>query len=145
MTRVDFYILEEDTVDARMLFVCRLIDKVVRRGMRVLVCVADPGTADALDDLLWSFRPESFIPHAIAGTEEAEDEDVPVIITAGEDLANQHELLINLTNEVPSFFSRFQRLAEVAVQEEKLLQVTREHYAFYKQRGYPIETHKLAG
>lgn len=145
MTRVDFYILEQDSVEARMLFVCRLIDKAVRRGMRVLVCVANPATAEALDDLLWSFRPESFIPHAIAGSSEAEDPELPVVITAGQDVAHQHELLVNLTSDIPPFFSRFQRLAEVAIQEEKLLQSTREHYSFYKQRGYPIETHKLAG
>jgi DNA polymerase-3 subunit chi len=143
MTRVDFYILQQDSVEARMLFVCRLVDKALRHGKHIMINVADQATAEALDDLLWSFRPESYIAHAIAGTEEAED--VPVVISVGNDLAHHHDVLINLTNEVPSFFSRFQRLIEVVVQVEELLQATRQHYAFFKQRGYPIQTHKLAG
>lgn len=143
MTRVDFYILKQETLDDRMLFVCRLVDKAMRHGNRVLINVVDQPTAETLDDLLWSFRPESFIPHAIAGSDEATE--VPVVITVGQDQSNHHDLLINLTAEIPPFFSRFQRLAEVAVQIESILQTTRQHYSFFKQRGYPIETHNLKG
>ncbi len=144
MTRVDFYILDDESIEARMLFVCRLVDKAFRRNNRILLNVADWATADALDDLLWSFRPESFIPHALANTEEAAE--VPVVITAeGQDFAGQNDLLINLTDDVPAFFSRFERLAEVVIQADAVLQATREHYSYFKQRGYPVETHKLGG
>lgn len=141
MTRIDFYILKEDSTDARLLFVCRLVDKAVRQGNRVLINVTDWSTADLLDNLLWSFRPESFIPHALSNTEEATE--VPVVISAGVDQADHHDLLINLTADVPVFFSRFQRLAEVVVQADAVLEATRQHYSFFKERGYPIDTHKL--
>jgi DNA polymerase-3 subunit chi len=142
MTRVDFYILQAQTEEARMLFVCRLTEKAVKRGNRVLIVVANEAIADALDDLLWSFRPESFIPHALAGSEEAAD--VPVVISAGADQSEHHDLLVSLTAELPPFFSRFERMAEVVVQAPEVLAATREHYAFLRQRGYPIDTHKLA-
>lgn len=143
MTRIDFYILQQASAEARRLFVCKLTDKALRLGSKVFILVADRAEAETLDALLWSFRPESYVPHALIDTDEAAD--VPVIISTGADRADHHELLINLTDQVPPSFSRFQRLAEVAVQSEALLQTTRQHYAFYKQRGYPIETHRLAG
>ena len=143
MTRIDFYILQQESAEARMLFVCKLADKALRHGSRVFILVADQVAAETLDALLWSFRPESYVPHALIDKQDAAD--VPVVISTGDDLADHHELLINLTDDVPPSFSRFQRLAEVAVQSESLLQTTRHHYAFFKQRGYPIETHRLAG
>ena len=141
MTRIDFYVLKDDSTEARLLFVCRLVDKAVRQGSRVFINVPDWTAAEVLDDLLWSFRPESFIPHALATSDEAGD--VPVVLSAGLDRVDHHDLLINLTSDIPVFFSRFQRLAEVVVQLDPVLESTRQHYGFFKERGYPIETHKL--
>jgi DNA polymerase-3 subunit chi len=141
MTRIDFYVLKDDSTEARLLFVCRLVDKAVRQGNRVFINVADWAVAELLDDLLWSFRPESFIPHALANSDEAGD--VPVVLSAGVDRVDHHDLLINLASDIPAFFSRFQRLAEVVVQLDPVLESTRQHYGFFKERGYPIETHKL--
>lgn len=141
MTRVDFYILQEISVDAQLLFACRLVDKAMRRGNRVFINVVDLATARILDELLWSFRPESFIPHAIINTEDAAE--VPVVISPGQDQAGHHDLLINLTADLPEFFSRFQRMAEVVVQNAAVLEATRRHYTFFRSRGYPLETHRL--
>ena len=65
MTQVDFYILPETTSDARWLFACRLVDKVQRMGMRVLVAMESEADARAFDELLWTFKPESFMPHQL--------------------------------------------------------------------------------
>ena len=42
---------------------------------------------------------------------------------------------------MPSFFGRFDRVAEIIVDESKHLR--REHYKFYRQRGYPLHHHAL--
>ena len=48
-------------------------------------------------------------------------------------------LLINLGQEIPSWFSRFERLSEIVIQEPGILKNTREHFSFFRERGYPIE------
>lgn len=50
-------------------------------------------------------------------------------------------LLINLATQVPSFFGRFDRVAEIIVGETK--DQGREHYKFYRDRGYPLHHHDL--
>jgi len=52
-------------------------------------------------------------------------------------------LLINLGLDVPGFFSRFERVAEVVDGDETQKAKGRERFRFYKDRGYPLETHKL--
>ena len=94
--------------------------------------------------MLWSFKPESFIPHQILGAEDEKNNDdaVNVEITCTDNLSNHHDVLINLRREIPEHFSRFTRVCEVVIQDANVLEHTREHYKFYKQRGYPIAQHK---
>ncbi len=54
-----------------------------------------------------------------------------------------HDVLINLADKLPPYFSRFKRLAEIVIQETAVLKNTRENYTFYQQRGYPTDHHKL--
>ncbi len=138
MTQVDFHILQDASVEARWLYVCRFIEKVERLGHSILVVVDTLEEAQELDDLLWSFKPESFIAHQIIGG----DEEARVEITYTSDAGEHHDVLINLSSRIPEFFSRFARAAEIVIQEPKILENTREHYKFYKQRGYPITQHK---
>ncbi len=138
MTQVDFHILQDTSVEARWLYVCRFIEKVERLGHSILVVVDTLEEAQELDDLLWSFKPESFIAHQIIGGDEEAKVEITYTASAGE----HHDVLINLTSQIPEYFSRFARVAEIVIQEPKILENTREHYKFYKQRGYPITQHK---
>lgn len=138
MTQVDFHILQDASVEARWLYVCRFIEKVERLGHSILVVVDTLEEAQELDDLLWSFKPESFIAHQIIGGDEKAKVEITYTANAGE----HHDVLINLSSQIPEYFSRFARVAEIVIQEPKILENTREHYKFYKQRGYPITQHK---
>ena len=139
MTQVDFYILEEKAPRSRALFACRLAEKAFGLGHRVYLHTGSEGAARELDDLLWTFRDGSFLPHVLAG----DGEDAPVHIGHGTEPGEGFHLLINLGPEVPSFFSRFERVAEVVDGDETQKARGRERFRFYKDRGYPLETHKL--
>jgi DNA polymerase IIIc chi subunit len=54
-----------------------------------------------------------------------------------------HDVLISLAPEVPTWFSRFTRIAELvgAAEDDKVR--GRERFRFYRERGYPLETHNL--
>ena len=139
MTQVDFYILEESAARSRVLFACRLAEKAFSLGHRVFVHVPDGGAARELDDLMWTFRDKSFLPHCLAG----DDAETPVHIGAGVEPAQGFHLLINLGVEVPAFVGRFERVAEVVDGDAARKAEGRERFRFYKDRGYPLETHKL--
>lgn len=138
MTQVDFHILQDTSVEARWLYVCRLIEKVERLGHHILVMVDTEQEAHEIDDLLWSFKPESFIAHQIVGG----DEEARVEISFDASLGEHKDVLINLSHKLPQDIDRFTRLVEIVIQEPKILESTREHYRLYKQRGYAITQHK---
>lgn len=142
MTRIDFYILGADNPAERRLFACRLTEKALTQGHRVYLHVADEQAAGELDQLLWTFRQGSFVPHERIGAPDA-DLDTPVHIGWGDDPGPHDDVLVNLTGEVPLFFSRFQRVAEVIAGDEPDKAAGRDRFRFYRDRGYELNTHNL--
>jgi DNA polymerase III subunit chi len=139
MTQIDFYVLPDHTPRGRTRFTCRLAEKAFGLGHRSFVHMASETEAHELDTLMWTFRDRSFLPHCLAG----EDTLTPIHIGFGQDPAADFHLLINLSLEIPRFFSRFDRVAEVLDASDEIRAQGRERYRFYKDRGYPLETHKL--
>ncbi|WP_193166273.1 DNA polymerase III subunit chi [Microbulbifer hainanensis] len=139
MTRIDFYVLSSNQLAEGDLFACRLAEKAHRAGMRVLVAVDDRERAEQLDELLWTFREDSFLPHAPQGAEQ----QAAVEINCGEEPGVHHGLLINLCSEVPGWFSRFERLAEVVIQQSEALARSRSRFGHFRDRGYPLQSHQI--
>lgn len=63
-----------------------------RAGRRVLILAQDQGQAVELDQALWTYEQNSFLPHAVAGGPDQADE--PILITTGRDNPNQATVLI---------------------------------------------------
>ncbi|MBS8270547.1 DNA polymerase III subunit chi, partial [Halomonas litopenaei] len=86
-----------------------------------------------------------------AGTTEAGIENArPVPVTIGwqgppQSLDPPPQAMLNLSPEIPEWFSRFERVAEIINQHQDVLTVKRECWKTYKQRGYPVTPHHLKG
>ena len=139
MTRVGFYVVQADEPGKRLEVAMRLTEKAFARGHRVFINAQDRAQAELLNDRLWSFRAGSFLPHALQGEEPAE----AIAIGWGQDPAGHDDLLINLQLDIPAFFSRFNRVAEVVTQDPESLAALRKSWQMYQKRGYQLEKHDL--
>ena len=141
MTQVDFYVIPGADQQQRLLFACRLTDKAYRLGHRVYIHTESPQQTRALDDLLWTFQQNSFVPHGVH--KQAGDAQLPVQLGHDSEPDATHQVLINLAAEVPLFFSRFERVAELVNGDDAVRRQSRVRYSFYKERGYPLRTHEI--
>lgn len=141
MNRVDFYILRADDTESRWQFAGRLASKASRLGHRVLIAVASDDQARALDDFLWAHPEDSFLPHRCLNDQNAPA--APVEITSNDQCGDHNAVLINLCPTIPAAFERFERLAEIVIQTPEVLKNTREHFSFYKARGYSVHHQSL--
>ena len=145
MTDIDFYILDNDMPLARERMACRLAEKVYRLGRSVFIHTASATDSHRLDDLLWTFRDGSFVPHTLAGQviePQTSEAATPVMIGHDENPPDFSDVLINLSTEVPLFFSRFDRVTEIIGRQDKAS--GRERFRFYRDRGYPLKSHNIA-
>jgi DNA polymerase-3 subunit chi len=145
MTRVDFYILSAGGNQHRAVFACRLAEKAVGHGMSTYIHTAGPAETSRMDDLLWTYRDGSFLAHLTIEDAERSDPEgrTPVLLGHGESPGNQEGLLINMSTEVPTFFSRFSRVAEIVAGDHDERKTARERFRFYRDRGYQMNTHNL--
>lgn len=81
--QVDFYHLTDTPLD-RVL--PAIAEKVLAGGARLLVVAADEAQRTALDRLLWSYAPDSFLPHAQLGA--GDDDAQPILIAPDVNAAN---------------------------------------------------------
>jgi DNA polymerase-3 subunit chi len=136
MTRVDFYILQEKAPGDRFRLACRVAEKAWTRGHRVFIHADSPDTAELVDNLLWTFRDGSFVPHGRLGR--CDHHITPILIGHGTDAGEEDDVLINLSSEVPDFFSTFERVIEPVDHDEKVRKASRQRYRYYRDRGYPL-------
>jgi DNA polymerase-3 subunit chi len=137
VTKIDFYQIDSD--EPTLMFACRLITQIYRRGMKIHIHARDEQQSTELDELLWHWRPEAFVPHGLY----ISGEDVPVKIGHQDDPQDHQQVLVNLSGKVPEFFSRFERVAEIVPLAETQREAARDNYRFYKERGYALDYHAI--
>lgn len=141
MPRIDFYVLPDHRDNGRALLACRLADKAYGLGHTVYILAASEAQAVALDDLLWTFRQDSFIPHERYPL--ASEESSPVLVGMVSPADANAQILINFTDKLPEGFERYQRVVELVDQNPEVLAKSRERFRQYRERGCAPETHKL--
>ena len=142
MARVDFYLLQQEGDHSRHTFACRLAEKAYRLKNSVHIHTASRAEAERLNDLLWTFRDGSFVPHDIVENGKSREQSPVSIGYVGEDVATR-DLLINLCDEVPEFAEAFPRVAELVSSDEPSKQESRRRFAAYRDKGHTLETHNV--
>lgn len=141
MTRVDFYVSPNTAADAALQLTCRIVDKAWQQQNQVYVHAPSMDMAGQLDQLLWVFRDGAFIPHC--QRHDAIAAETPIIIGVDTPPEGTPQVLINLQQAVPGFFSRYDRVVEIVAGDEVSRAQARQRFKFYRERGYPLETHEL--
>jgi DNA polymerase-3 subunit chi len=142
VTQVDFYVLTAAAShQGRARFACRLAEKAWKKGYRVFIHTSSEFEAQQLDDLLWTFRAESFVPHAIAT--DPRDAALPVLVGTGSEPALPLDLLVNLSDTVPAYFQRFARLAEIVEPNDTQREIARSRYRHYREQGCRLRSHNV--
>ncbi|MFZ5663114.1 MAG: DNA polymerase III subunit chi [Pseudomonadota bacterium] len=140
MPRADFYLIQSPRFREEPLrLVCELARKACDANLWTLVLARDAAQAEALDDLLWAFDEDAYVPHQIAGDEE--DELAPVLIAPPEIDAPLRPLVINLRDAAVE--GRFERVLEVVPADASARGPLRERWKQYQARGFELNKHDM--
>lgn len=140
-TRVDFYLLASNQPDAHWLLACRLIEKAYNKGHKIYVFCTHQQEAELIDELLWSFKDDSFIPHNLQG--EGPEPPPPVQIGYDKEPRGFNDILFNLSPRIPAFYTRFKRVIEIVPNMDAEKEQSRAHYKEYRAQGCELYTHNI--
>ena len=141
MARADFYLIAKPRfLEQPLMLVCELARKAYDANQWTLILARDAVQAEELDELLWAFDDDAYIPHQVAGTDE-EDELTPVLIAAPDFDAPGRALVINLRDG--AFGGECERVLEVVPADESAREPLRERWKQYKARGFDVNNHDM--
>lgn len=113
-----------------------------RERKPVLVFAPEAEAAERLDRLLWTQPATGFLPHCRAGSPLAAE--TPLLIADNLDRPPHDRCLLNLSNEVPPGFSRFEEVVEIVSADDAVRLPARDRFRFYRERGYALENRNVS-
>lgn len=148
--RADFYLIARPRFrDEPLLLVCELAKKAYAADQPMLVLARDMEQAERLDDLMWSFEPDAFIPHQIvgAGLDDGDgdgdggEDEAHVLIATPETDAPLRPLVLNLRDDPVE--GAFQRVLEVVPADPAARGPLRARWTQYKSRGFTLNKYDM--
>jgi DNA polymerase-3 subunit chi len=141
MTEVLFYHLQNMSLENVL---PPLLEKSLERGWRVVVQSTSPERADALDTHLWTYRDDSFLPHAIwrgGDVSRADDaQDQPILLAVEEANPNRANVRFLIDNAaLPAESHAYDRVVLVFNGDDgEALAAARGAWTDCKARGFEV-------
>lgn len=143
MAEASFYILPSHTLEDRFIFACKLIEKAYRCGHYCYVYTDTPQQSQQLDNQLWTYRENSFIPHQLYDglLNTTPDYEKTILIGCHPAPNKWQKLIFNLSSKYPDNLTNTERILEIIDNNEDLKQAARQRYRQYEQEGFTMTTH----
>ena len=143
MTKVRFFHGANDRITAAAAWLHLAWSKRLdRSAQQVAVFVPVAELADRLDKQLWLQPAGSFVPHCRAGSPLAGE--TPIVLSDSLTSLGAHQLLLNLSDDVPPEFSRFDEVVEIVSQSGPDKLPARDRFKFYRERGYELHNQDIS-
>lgn len=140
MPRADFYLIDKPRFrEDPLLLVCELAKRAHGAQQPTLILTRDFEQAEAIDEYLWSFDEDSFIPHQLAGDDDDANTAV-LIVPPGVEVADR-PMVINLRDACAP--GRFDRVLEVVAADSAEREGSRSRWTEYKKAGFEVNKHDM--
>jgi len=111
-----------------------------RQNQRVYIYTQDKQQAEQVDEMLWAFDSDSFVPHNLVG----EGPKQGAIVEIGYQVPQgRRPVLINLTSTVPNFANQFRFIVDFVPSDEALKQQARERFKACRQWGFQVDNQAI--
>jgi DNA polymerase-3 subunit chi len=115
-------------------YLANLIEKMYLENFEIYVVTRSEQASQKMDQFLWSFRDDSFLPHQIV---EEGGFDAPILISHRILPDPNHYVVINLKDEMADL--RFKSIIEFVYPNEAAKAIARKKYREYQQHGCKLQ------
>ena len=134
MTEVQFYHLTASPLERAL---PKLLEKAVSAGHRVLVLAESEGKVEQLNQLLWTYDPNSFLPHG--SKKDPHPEMQPIYLTSEAESPNNPDVLVITDGSQLDVQDGVKKVVDMFDGgNEEALQKARARWKSYKASGLPV-------
>ena len=134
MTDIRFYHLTRKTLEQAL---PELLEKTLERGWRAVVMAGSNERVEALTQHLWTYRPDSFLPHGNA--KDGNTEMQPVWLTMADERPNGADVLFLTDGAQTTRADEYTRVCEIFDgNDESAVTAARARWKVYKAAGHDV-------
>ena len=136
MSEVLFYHLTEHTLERAL---PGLLERCLERGWKVVVQTSNVEQRDALNDHLWTYRDDSFLPHATTDSSKADSDQHPIWLTETTENPNNADARFMVGEGIPPDISDYLRVIYMFDgRDEDAVAGARERWKIDKAAGHEL-------
>ena len=134
MTQIGFYHLTRLPLEQAL---PKLLDKALAAGYRAVVLAGSPERVEALNDRLWTFEPDSWLPHGSSRDGEAEMQ--PIWLTDTDENPNDATILVMCDGAASAMIASYARCLDLFDgNDDEAVQAARERWKRWKAEGHEL-------
>lgn len=134
MTEVRFYHMVQKRIEKAL---PEIVAKALERGYRVIIKSSSQERVEALDSVLWSYDPASFLPHGFA--RDGFEDQQPVFLTTADDNPNNAKVLMLTDGATSDMVGTFDLCCELFDgNDETAVGDARARWKLYKGQGFDL-------
>jgi DNA polymerase-3 subunit chi len=134
MTEILFYHLTESKLEDAL---PPLLEKSLERGWKVAIQTVDEERRDFLDARLWTFRDDSFLPHATDTSSAPQSQ--PILLTASDANGNEANVRFLVDGAEPPAVEGYERIVFMFDGYDAYqLEMARNHWKRLKTEGHAL-------
>lgn len=134
MTEIRFYHLQRTRLEETLPVI---LERCHARGERVLVMAGSAERVEALAAHLWTYRPNSFLPHGTA--RDGDGAAQPIYLTAGTENPNAAQVLVLSDGATHPAVGDFRLACELFDgQDDAAVAAARQRWQSYREAGHPL-------
>ena len=142
MAQADFYILPAADEESRYRFLGKLATRALSAGHQLYVLTDSQQQAETISERLWHAGPETFLPSHVSN--DTTESHAPIQLGwETSHLPKQPDVLVNLSSHYPAETAQFKRVTEIVIQQDDILEQTRQRYKSYQQDGTKPNMHDM--
>ena len=139
MTEVVFVEVTANRMEMRA---CEMAEHTCAHGDRLQIIAIDEEQAARLDDLLWTYKPDNFVPHGLWKGMDSES-DQPVIITTRKERVPGIATLLTMDYCPVKMVRQFSKVIHmVVVDNQERLEASRRYWTLLKDAGFSLRHQK---
>lgn len=134
MTQIGFYHLTRSGLEQAL---PKLLDKALAAGFRALVLAGSAERVEVLNDRLWTYEPESWLPHGSAKDGEAALQ--PIWLTHSDENPNSATILVMCDGAASDKVADFARCLDLFDgNDDEAVQAARQRWKTWKAEGHEL-------
>ena len=134
MTDISFYHLTTRSLENAL---PKLLELTLKSGERAVVLTGSEARVEALNEHLWSYEPNSWLPHG--SNIDGEEAEQPIYLTTTDENPNNATFLFLIDGAASGQIQTFKRVFELFDGRDKeLVEVARAKWKLYKEFGHVL-------